>query len=180
MRKIKLQLVYFLIAFINIFSKWCVFFFVRRCWHRVFKIKYDKTTAIHANVKFFHVSNFRAGKNCTINNGCYIDNRKKVTIGNNVNISHDTKIYTLGHNVDSPNFEAVGAPVSIQDDVVIFSNVIILPGVCIKRGAVIYPGSIVCKDVEEYQIVGGNPAKFIRFRNGDVKYKINYKYWLAL
>ena len=38
---------------------------------------------------------------------------------------------------------------------------IILPGVTIKKGAVVGAGAVVTKDVEEFKIVGGVPAKEI-------------------
>ncbi len=53
----------------------------------------------------------------------------------------------------------------IEDDVWIGANVIILPGVHVKKGAVIGAGSIVTKDVPGYAIVAGNPAKIIRYRD---------------
>lgn len=58
-------------------------------------------------------------------------------------------------------------PVIIEDDVWIGSNAVILSGVKIGRGAVIGAGAIVTKDVGNYSIVGGNPAKLIRKRFSD-------------
>lgn len=55
-------------------------------------------------------------------------------------------------------------PVVIGNDVWIGANVIILPGVHIGNGAVLAAGSIVVRDVEPYAIVGGVPAKVIRYR----------------
>ena len=52
----------------------------------------------------------------------------------------------------------------IGDDVWIGSRVIILPGVTIGKGAIVGAGVVVTKDVPEYAIVGGNPAKVIKFR----------------
>ena len=56
-------------------------------------------------------------------------------------------------------------PVAIHDDVWIGTRVIILPGVTVGRGAIIGAGAIVTKDIPEYAIVGGNPAKLIKYRN---------------
>jgi maltose O-acetyltransferase len=116
----------------------------------------------------------------TINFGCYLDNRRGITIGNNVGIAHDTKIYTLGHNIDSPMFETKGAPVVIEDDVFIFSNALIMPGVTIHQGAIVLAGSVVTKDVPSWSVVGGNPAKVIRKRNQEISYSSKYNYWFAL
>lgn len=52
----------------------------------------------------------------------------------------------------------------IEDDVWIGLGVIINSGVCIGKGSIIASGSVVVKDVEPYSIVGGNPAKFIKYR----------------
>ena len=52
----------------------------------------------------------------------------------------------------------------IGNDVWIGLNVIILPGVNIGNGAVIAAGAVVAKDVADYEIVGGVPAKHINFR----------------
>ena len=54
---------------------------------------------------------------------------------------------------------------TIGDDVWIGRNVIILPG-CkqIGKGAVIGAGSVVTHDVPEYAVIGGNPAKVIKYR----------------
>lgn len=120
------------------------------------------------------------GKGSVINFGCYLDNRRGIYIGNNVGIAHNTKIYSLGHNIDSPKFETKGAPVVIEDNVFIFSNVLVMPGVTIGEGAVVLAGSVVTKDVESWTIVGGNPAKKIRNRNREIDYKAVYRYWFAL
>lgn len=49
--------------------------------------------------------------------------------------------------------------VNIEDNVFIFSNAMIMPGVKIGEGAIVLAGSVVTKDVEPWTIVGGNPAK---------------------
>lgn len=55
-------------------------------------------------------------------------------------------------------------PVTIGNDVWIGANVVILPGVSIGDGAIIAAGAVVTKDVEDYAIVGGVPAKLIKYR----------------
>ena len=55
--------------------------------------------------------------------------------------------------------------VVIGNDVWIASNVLIVGGVKIGDGAIVGAGSVVVKDVPAYAIVGGNPAKIIKYRD---------------
>ena len=52
----------------------------------------------------------------------------------------------------------------VKDDVWIGTNAIICSGVTIGQGAIIAAGAVVTKDVAPYAIVGGNPAKVIKYR----------------
>jgi acetyltransferase-like isoleucine patch superfamily enzyme len=52
----------------------------------------------------------------------------------------------------------------IDQDVWIAANVTILKGVHIGRGAIVASGAIVVKDVPPYSIVGGNPARLLKFK----------------
>lgn len=96
-----------------------------------------------------------------------------VEIGNNVMMGPNCTMYSRNHcfeRTDIPMCEQGFLPeetIVIGDDVWIGGHVIILPGVHIGRGAIVGAGSVVTKDVPEYAIVGGNPAKIIRFRNGE-------------
>lgn len=56
----------------------------------------------------------------------------------------------------------------IEDDVWIGTGAILTPGHRIGKGAIIAAGAVVTKDVAEYSIVGGNPARIIRMRNNKV------------
>ena len=69
--------------------------------------------------------------------------------------------------------------ISIMNDVWIGRNVSIMSGVCIGNGAVIATNSHVVKDVPDYAIVGGNPAKLIKFRFNDetIKELLEIKWW---
>ncbi len=69
--------------------------------------------------------------------------------------------------------------VVIGNDVWIGANVIILPGVKIGNGAIIAAGAVVTKDVEPYAIVGGVPAKLIkyRFKKEEINQLEEIKWW---
>ena len=93
-----------------------------------------------------------------------------VIIGTNVMMGPEVYIYTQNHNhkrTDIPMIEQgyeSERPVTIKDDVWIGSRVTILPGVTIGTGVIIGASAVVTKDVPDYTIVAGNPAKVVKKR----------------
>lgn len=67
----------------------------------------------------------------------------------------------------------------IGNDVWIGQNVVVMPGIHIGNGAIIAANSVVTKNVPDYHIVGGNPAKIIRKRFDDnlIQYLLALKWW---
>ena len=92
-----------------------------------------------------------------------------VRIGARTLVGYRTQIISMNHGIpgrDKRIFDSghIKSPVNIGCDVWIGATVVILPGVTIGEGAVIGAGSVVTKDVPPFAIVGGVPAKLIRFR----------------
>ena len=91
-----------------------------------------------------------------------------ITIGNCVIIGAnctiiDTDFHPLDPEVRRRSPQAVQtAPISIEDDVFIGMNCLILKGVTIGRSSVVGAGSVVTRDVPSGVIVAGNPAKVLR------------------
>lgn len=112
--------------------------------------------------------------------------RGGINIGDNVIIGPRITIHTVNHNFESNSLlpydnKSFLKPVTINDNVWIASNVILVPGVTIGEGAVVASGSVVTKDVPKCSIVGGNPAKVIKYRNIDEYEKIKgQKSWYLL
>lgn len=116
-------------------------------------------------------SNVKLDDYIYIGRNCKFYGIGKIEISSNVIIGNDTKILTSSHNYEGdmipydktviPNKEKV----IIEKNVWIASYVIILPGVKIGEGAVVAAGSVVTKDVPKLAVVGGNPAKIIKYRD---------------
>ncbi len=176
---IKTQIVFILLKFLNLTYNFLPFFVLKKTYLCLFGIKLGTKSYIHSPVRYFHFGRLELGDNTVVNSGCYLDNRRGIFIGRNVSIAHDVKIYTLGHEIDDPYFRLRGASVRINDNAVIFANAQIMPGVEIGEGAVVYPGSVVTRNVEPYCVVGGNPARKLRERERNIKYELDYGFWFA-
>ena len=89
-----------------------------------------------------------------------------VRIGSNVGIGQEVNIWTHGGFPDVLlGYPYNEGPVVIGDHVWLIARSVVLPGVTIGEGAVVAAGSVVTKDVEEFTIVGGVPARAIRRRD---------------
>jgi chloramphenicol O-acetyltransferase type B len=105
---------------------------------------------------------------------CDIKIGNNVIVGNNVafvgKYDHDfTQIgipVRLAPQIRDKNYQWKGlaSKIIIEDDVWIGYGSIIMSGVKIGKGSIVAAGSIVTKDVSDYSIIGGNPAKFIKLR----------------
>lgn len=93
-----------------------------------------------------------------------------VIIGNDVLMGPDVVFYTSSHKyerIDIPIGKQGSTnpePIIIGNDCWIGRRVIIMPGVNVGDGAIIGAGAVVTKDVPPYAIVGGVPAKIIKYR----------------
>ena len=113
------------------------------------------------------------------NSGLGINSRiySGTTIGNNVMMGPECIVFTYNHEYHSLSvpMNQQGSqeikPVVIEDDCWIGARVIILPGRHIGRGAIIGAGAVVTKDVPEYAIVGGNPARIVGSRMDNIVLK---------
>ncbi|MGN6178288.1 MAG: acyltransferase [Mucilaginibacter sp.] len=93
-----------------------------------------------------------------------------VSIGNNVILAQHIVLSGLNHeyrdiNVPIVNQKVTVAPIVIEDDCWIAANSVITSGVTIGKHSVVAGGSVVTKNVPQYSVVAGNPAKVIRQYN---------------
>ncbi len=129
-----------------------------------------KDTRVDPRAYFMHGGLIEIGDNCDINAFCtFMTQNAVIKIGDNVAIAPHVSI--IGDNMDhsgrgkiinSRNLPSTG--VTIGDDCWIGVGAIILPDVKIGKGSVVAAGAVVTKDVKNYVIVAGNPAKQIKKR----------------
>ena len=142
----------------------------------VLRININKLAYLHMGIYIYpEIREMIIGKYTIINRNCVLDRRGGLFIGNNVNISSDVAIYTAGHKINSPDFAYYTKSVYINDYVWIGTRAMIMPGVIIGRGAMIMPVAIVTRNVEDYSIVAGIPARKIGERSKTLTYELKWR-----
>ena len=148
----------------------------------VSKIAIGNSTHIRGTLLVFNYGGeIIIGESCYIGENSNIWSGEKIVIGNNVLISHNVNIVdSNSHELNSleraerylnmlkngpwvTKGSIITAEIVIKDYAWISFNVIILKGVTIGEGAVVAAGSVVTKDVPDYAVVAGNPAKVIKY-----------------
>lgn len=163
-----------------------------------FRMKIGVNSSIHWFARFNQPSGIAIGQNTIIGNDAFLDGRYKrewkqgesklfgyireffnpltrpLTIGDNVSIAGEVRIFTMEHDIDDSDFAEISGPVVIEDYVVIGTRVTVLPGVTIGKGAVVASGAVVTKNVAPYSVVGGVPAQFIKNRSRNLRYQLKF------
>lgn len=134
---------------------------LRRFFYRASGVKIGKGSTIHMWCNFFKPQGITIGEDTIVGDHAFLDGRAPLRIGNHAAIASQVLIYNSEHDIQSEDFRAIEEPVEIGDYVFIGARAIVLPGVKIGRGAVVAAGAVVTKDVPEFAIVGGVPAKVI-------------------
>jgi acetyltransferase-like isoleucine patch superfamily enzyme len=166
-----------------------------RLWVKLFLNPFKHTKGKNARIcrnsriDVMPFNNFVLGDNstiedfCTINNGVgdvLIGRRSRigmgnvligpVTIGNDVILAQNIVMSGLNHGYEDITLPPHNQPVTkklitLEDEVWVGANVVIVAGVTIGKHAVIAAGSVVTKDVPPYSVAAGNPAKIIKKYN---------------
>ncbi|MBI1797989.1 MAG: hypothetical protein HYR74_13190 [Candidatus Eisenbacteria bacterium] len=97
---------------------------------------------------------------------CFFASKGGIRLGSGVSIGSGTHLMAGGHVSEDPDAPVLtqgrtALGIAVEDNVWIGSGVKVLDGVTIGRGSIVSAGSIVSKDVPEYSIVMGNPARVI-------------------
>lgn len=136
------------------------------------KAKIGRNNNIHPTVFIREPKNVIIGNDCYFNHNTVITGGHgdaKVIIGNKVQTGPNVGFFAANHNYENPDIPIKDqgyyeADIIVEDDVWIGANSIITAGVRIGKGAVIGAGSVVTKDIPEYSIAAGCPAKVLKKR----------------
>lgn len=135
---------------------------------------------INGSLKVNENGSIIIGNNTTIRMHTRVFAINKIEIGNFVIISNNVTIYDNNNHPIEPERRlemsksgfygnlwdakhSLNAPIKIHDNVWIGERAVILKGVTIGAGSIVAMGAVVTKNVPEYSIVAGNPAKIVKF-----------------
>ena len=129
----------------------------------------SNTDILRGTMLLTHGGWISIGNNCSVNPYSILYGYGGLTIGNGVRIAAHTIIIPQQHTFeicDIPIYEqsVSGIGIKIGDDVWIGANCTVLDGVTIGKGSIIGAGSVVTRDVPEYSVAVGVPARVIRKR----------------
>lgn len=143
--------------------RWCLYGW-RRFLLRCFGATIGKGCKIDPSCRIWAPWNLELGDLVAIAEGVDCYSVDKIVLGSKVAISQRAFLCTASHDISSLKHPLIHRPIVINDHAWVCSQAIIYPGVTLGEGAVVAAGSVVTKSVADWEVVGGNPAKFIKKR----------------
>ena len=174
----------------NVLSGYHTKWMQRRRWNflkKRFKFWHENRVNISNNVKILNPEYISMDSRAFVGHHCLLaaNEKSEITIGKDVQIAFHTFLLTGNHRFDQldvPIYDQPGeyAPITVEDDVWIGCRCMVLPGVTVGEHAVVAAHTVLSKDVPAWAVVGGNPARIIKYRKAmtgeELKKYSNKKY----
>jgi putative colanic acid biosynthesis acetyltransferase WcaF len=106
----------------------------------------------------------KIGDNVWIGERVWIDNLTQINISSNVCISQGAMLLCGNHNYKKSTFDLIVKEINLEEGVWIGAQSVVCPGVTCKSHSILTVGSVATKDMEEYSVYQGNPAKKVKDR----------------
>lgn len=142
-------------------------FAIRRSILRLFGAKVGKKVRIYPSTHIYFPWKLRIEDGSAIGECALIYSLGEVTIGERTVISQRTHLCAGTHDYRYPSMPLLRPPIRIGNDVWVCADAFIGPNIKIADYAIVAARAVVVKDVNPNEIVGGNPAKFIKKRSTD-------------
>jgi len=159
----------FVMQILFVLPRYKCFNFIKALLLKMMGAKIGKRVIFYPGVWIAPGRNLILGDDVDLAKDVIITSGGNVTIGDRVLIGYRTQILSTNHVIPNDNKHVFSAghekkSIVIKDDVWIGANCIITAGVTIGKGSILAAGSVVTKNIPEFSIYGGVPAKLIRKR----------------
>ena len=144
--------------------RWCLHGW-RRALLRLFGAQIGAGSKVDPSCRIWAPWNLSIGSYTALAEGvdCYCVDQ--IVIGSKVAISQRSFLCSASHDISSLQRPLIHAPIHIKDHAWICSQAFVGAGLTVGEGAVVAACAVTTKDVNDWTVVGGNPAKFIKGRD---------------
>ena len=131
---------------------------------KVFGAKLSGLPFIHSSAKIQIPWNLKMDHRACLGEKTIAYSLGKIDIGKGATIAQEAYLCTGTHDFEASSFQLITKKITIEKSVFVGARAMILPGVTVHSNAVVGAMALVSKDVNENEIVAGNPAKKIGMR----------------
>jgi len=142
----------------RIFFGWRVFLL------RLFGARIGKNVHIYNSATIYMPWNFEIGDFSSVGEHAFIYNLGRTTIGSRTTISQRAHLCAGTHDYNCPDLPLMKPPIVVDDQAWICADAFVGPGVHVGEGAIVAARAVAVKNIAPWDIVAGNPAKFIKKR----------------
>lgn len=156
-------------SMIFILPRYKIFNYFKKAFLKLNGADIGKNPNFYPGVFIFPAKKFKVGDNVNFAKNVIIATPGGVTIGDRTMLGFGCQLISGNHAIPEGRGKIYDAgyvrkPINIGADCWLGANSIVLAGVSIGEGAIVAAGSVVNKDVPSFSIVGGVPAKLIKYR----------------
>ena len=131
---------------------------------RMFGAKIHPTAVVYSSAKVYYPANLVMEEYACLASGVDCYNVAPIHIGAQSTISQGSYLCTASHDITGPKKRLITEPIVIEAQAWVGAGAFVGMGVTIHEGAVVGARAAVFKDVDQWTVVGGNPAKEIKKR----------------
>lgn len=131
---------------------------------RSFGAKIASTAVVYSSVKVYYPQNLEMDEYACLASDVDCYNVAPVRIGKFATVSQGAFLCTASHDITSPKHELITAPIVIGNQAWVGAGAFVGMGVTVADGSVVGARAALFKSTLPWDVVGGNPAKFIKKR----------------
>ena len=131
---------------------------------RLFGAKISDTARVYSTVKIYYPANLIMEDYACLASDVDCYNVAMIRIGRYATVSQGAFLCTASHDITSPTHDLITAPIVIEAQAWIGADAFVGMGVTVAEGSVVGARAALFKSTNPWDVVGGNPAKFIKKR----------------